>query len=239
MSSSLRLLACFSLIFVGVAHEAWAQPGRGGRGRGMFGQEVSTLELLMQDGIRQEIELIDDQEVQLREIGEEFGRTIRSAFEDMGDVQGPERFERIREVMQEKRKEFEEKINDVLLDHQVSRLKQLQVQARMRRGGAANALGSEQMRDALELTDEQMEEIQDVAREAEEEMRKKILEAQKEARKKILGVLTPEQRRKWEEMVGASYDFESNRFGRGRRGEEGRRERGERGRRGGRERQLD
>ena len=196
------------------ANDGFAQ----GRGRGNpFGG--SMLELLMNEDVRQEIELVDEQEQQLRELGEKFRDKMRSRFQEMRDSGD---YSRMREVMTEVGKEVEKDASDVLLDHQVARLKQLQVQSKMQRG-ASEALASDAIREKLGLTDEQLKEIQEVAKEAQEEVRKKIQQAQKEAQEKILGVLTPEQQRVWKEMIGESFSFQNrSRFG-GNRGPRGNR----------------
>lgn len=208
------------------AVDAFAQPG-GGRGRGgprgFFGGGGST-ELLMRDEVREEIMLVDDQQEQLEELQNKFRDSMRSAFQEMRENGGD--FNSMREIMEEKRKEMEDGVNDILLPHQLDRLKQLSIQSRMRRSGAQGALESDEVRDRLGLTDEQLEEIREVNREAQEELQEKIAELQLEARKKVLAVLTPEQQRTWEELTGDSFKFADRGQGRGR----GREAQGRRGR---------
>ena len=114
-------------------------------------------------------------------------------------------------------------MESILLDHQLERLKQLQLQSRLQRGSAADALASTDVREALGVTDEQLEQMRQVATEAEAELRETIRKATEEARSKVLDVLTAEQRAKWEEMTGTSFTFENRGpFGGGRGGRFGR-----------------
>ena len=45
-----------------------------------------------------------------------------------------------------------------------------------------------------------------VANQADEEMRQKIRAAVQQARERIVSVLSPQQRSKWQELVGATFD---------------------------------
>lgn len=222
-----------------LAAETFAQPGGRGRGGGFFGRGGGTTELLMRDEVREEIMLVDDQVEQLEEVQSSFRDEIRSVFTEMRE-EGGGGFDRekIMEVMQEKRAELETKVNDILLPHQLDRLKQLSVQSRMRRGGAQNALESDEARDRLGISDEQLDEIREVAEKAQEEMQEKVAKLQKEAREKVLAVLTPEQRELWKEMIGDDFTFaERNRTDRRGGEDRGRARGGDRGQRDGESRE--
>ena len=204
---------------------AFAQPFRGRGSGGPFGPGgASMFELLMNDQVRHEIELVEDQEHELRELRDKFRDKIQSAMQKIRESGGD--FTQMRTVFAEAREEIEAEISDILLDHQLDRLKQLMVQVRMQRG-ASEALASDEIREKLGLTEEQLDEIRKVATEAQEELRKKILEAQKEAQNKIIGVLTPEQQKIWKELIGEQFSFQNRRPG-----ERGGREQGERSREG-------
>ena len=193
-----------------ISTDAMAQRGRGGpfgRGGGS-----SYTELLMRDEVREEIMLVDDQQEQLDELNRSFRDEMRSEFERMRE-EGSRDWGKIREFMTAKQAEMKEEVNSILLPHQVDRLKQLSVQSRINRSGAQGALESDEVKDALGLSDEQLEEIREVAAETQAELQKKIAELQKEARKKILGVLTPEQQRTWEELTGEEFKFQQRQWG--------------------------
>ncbi len=230
MSRSYKLSILTLAVAALVSADAMAQRGgRGGGGGGPFGRGGGGgyTELLQREEVREEIMLVDDQLEQLEELNNDFRNAMRSEFEKMRE-EGSRDWTKIREFATQKQAEMKEEVDSILLPHQVSRLKQLSVQSRISRSGAQGALESDEVKDALGLTDEQLEEIRTVAEETQAELQEKIAELQKEARKKILAVLTPEQQKTWEELTGDEFKFQDRRRGgpQGRGGDRGGRARG-------------
>lgn len=202
---------------------ASAQPPGGGGGRGGFfpgmggpgGMNMGGIELLFSQQVKDEIELVGEQEDQIRELSDSMRDEMRSAFQDMRDLSDEERRDFMQKRMAEVREKVQTQLKDILLDHQLERLKQLQLQSQLQRGNTADAMGSDDIRQALGITDAQLEQMRAKATEAEEELRRKVQEAAAEARAKVMSVLTAEQRAKWEQMVGPSFEFQQGGFGRG------------------------
>ncbi len=191
---------------------------RGGGPRGFFGPGGGTgLELLYSAEVRDEIELVEEQEEQLRELGNRLRDEMRSVFGELRELPAEERRDAMMAKFEAQRERVQQELGNILLDHQMERLDQLQLQARLQRGGAADALGSTEIREKLGLTDDQLEQMRQTAAVAEQELRETIRKATEEARNKVLSVLTPDQRATWEAMTGTSFEFENNRRG-GRRG---------------------
>ena len=226
-----------SLSITGVAT---AQPGggrgdfRGGPG-GMFGGGDGVLGLLQRDEVRQEIQLVDEQQQQLDKLGDELRDEIRTEMRDMfgqmrdlDDDERRERFDEIRARMEEIRKDAESRVEKVLLPHQFERLKQIDVQARLQRQGAG-ALTSGQLAETLSLTPDQQEKLQARAEEVQREMDEQIRQLRADARNKLLEVLTAEQRAKLDALMGEQFDVPDQGFGF--RGRGGRFDRGDRGER--------
>jgi hypothetical protein len=227
--SSMSVIAVCLLAAVALAQPPGG-PGRGprggfGGGPPMMGPGGGTgLELLFSPDVREEIELVEEQEEQLRDLQNKMRDGMRSVFTEIRDLPEEERRDAMMARMQEQQESIKKEMESILLDHQLERLKQLQLQSQLQ-GGAANALASNDVREALGLTDEQLEEMRQVASEAEAELREQIRKATEEARSKVLDVLTAEQRAKWEQMTGASFNFQNRgpfggggpggRFGRG------------------------
>jgi len=190
-------------------------PG-GGLGGGMFG-------LLTNEQVQQEIDLVPAQEVDLRKLREDIRDRMRETFSRMRDASEEERrviFAEAREVG----REMEARAESILMPHQVDRVRQIMIQQQMRgRGGAGSALTSGRIADELGLTEEQIEELRKKAEEAQEEMRQKLEELRKQAEEKILSALTPEQRAKWQKMVGEPFEMQFDRRGDDRRGDDRRR----------------
>lgn len=230
----LFVLLCVGLIGLSVAD---AQEGRGrGRGRG-FGQAFGgggSLRLLFDEDVRKELEVVDEQYEKLRDLArqsmEESRDQFREMFQGLRDLSEEERrekFAEIRQKMEERTKALEEKVSKVLLPHQMDRLKQLELQSRMRRAGTAGALANNELAEKLGITEEQKERMRKAAEDAEKELQEKIAKAREEAREKILGVLTPDQQQKLKSLIGEQYEFQSRgRFGQGGPGRGGFRGRG-------------
>ena len=214
--------------------------GPGGFG-GPFGGG-GMLGLVVRDEVQQELQLVDEQRDKLMaaadELRDKAREEMRGMFEEMRDLSDEERRERFGEIRTRFEKinaDMEAELKKSLLPHQFERLKQIDLQARMQRGGTS-ALTSGEVGDALALTDEQREKLEQRAAEVREELQGQIRQLQADARKKVLDVLTSEQRAKLEKLMGAQFNLPEPDFGgfRGRFGRGGRDGDGDRGRPGGR-----
>jgi hypothetical protein len=182
------------------------------------------LGLVMRDEVQQELQLVAEQLEKVQtladEAREQIGSEMRDMFRQMRDLDEEERRARFGEIqarMQELNGELEGKIKKVLLPHQFERLKQIEVQARIQRGGA-EALTSGELAEALNLTDQQRERLEARAAEVQQELQDKIAQLQLEARNKMLDVLTAEQRAKLDSLMGDAFavrDEAPGGFGRG------------------------
>lgn len=106
------------------------------------------------------------------------------------------------------RSEMESAASEVLLPHQVKLLNQERLLSRMK-GGIVAALGSNDIRDELNLTDAQIEkmkalekELHSAAKKLREEMEKQIADLKKKGEDKILTVLSSDQRSRLKELMG-------------------------------------
>jgi Spy/CpxP family protein refolding chaperone len=208
----------------------FAQPPGGGRGGpGFFFGGGGLTALVGREDVQQEIQLVDEQRDKVMDIAdqarEEMRDEMRGMFEEMRDLSDEERrarFGDIRAKMEEMNAGVEAKLQKALLPHQLQRLKQIDLQQRMQQRGEGG-LSSRTVAEALDLTDEQREKLEQRAEEVRQELQDKIRQAQTEAREKMLDVLTPEQKAKFEELMGDTFEMQDdNRFGRGFRGRDDR-----------------
>jgi hypothetical protein len=170
------------------------------------------LDLVRRTDVRKELELLDEQVQKLDKLEQGRGERMRQTFSGLEDVPREQRFEKMRELMRKEQQQTEKDIGQILLPHQMKRLKQLEVQNRSRGGG--QALLSERTGEELGLTTEQKESLRKKAAELEEQIRKKLTEMRKQAQDEMLQLLTPAQRAKWKEMVGDPFEFQQPpRFG--------------------------
>jgi hypothetical protein len=211
--------------------------GRFGGGRGFgFGAgpgAVDMLRLAQIEKVQQEVEMQADQVTKVQALAEEQrgnrGGGRRGGFQGFQDLSDEERRERIAEFQrqaEERTKEVETKLADILLPHQFARVKQIQLQVQ-----GANALQNSEVAAKLELTDAQKADIERISRENTQSMfeqmgelrgqdnfREKVDELRKEGEKKVLAVLNATQQQQFEEMKGAAFELPPDALGGGRRG---------------------
>ena len=195
--------------------------GRPGGGGGFFSGGFGGAELLRSDEVRKELELVDEQIEKLEKLGEEMRNEMREMFSGMRDLSQEERqakFTELRETMRKKGEELSEKVDQVLLPHQRDRLNQIRLQSQLRRSGTSGALTNDRISETLGLSDEQKAKLREVQEKVDRELREKIEKLRDEGRNEILGILTPEQRAKWDEMMGDRFELNSDRGFRGRGG---------------------
>lgn len=215
---------------VAIGSTAFAQPGRGG-----FGGFDSSLMLLMNQDVVKELELVPEQQEKLRALGEKARDDMRDMFSglrDLNEEERRERFAEMREKMAEVQESLKEEVDEILLPQQRDRLAQIHFQSQNRRRGTTGALTSDAVVDALDISEEQLEEMQKKADEVREELEEKIAKAREEAKDDILSVLTPAQRKKYDELMGEPFEFQQRGF-QGFQGRGG----GDRGNRGGGDRE--
>lgn len=230
--NSILITASVALLMLGLVPQANAQL-RTGR------NQSSELTLLGNAKIQEELELVDDQIEEIKEIESEVTNSMRDLFvsrrEEMSNASNEERKEMWSEMQKEMREQYTKvkpKIESVLLPNQVQRLAEIKMQATLRRsGGLTSERGGQALKEQLGISDEQMEAMKEKASKARETLTAKIAKLRKEAEAEVLSVLDSEQRTKYDEMMGEAFDVDSL-FQRGGRG--GQRGRGAQGGRGGR-----
>jgi Spy/CpxP family protein refolding chaperone len=200
--------------------------GQGGGFRGGFGGGGGVLGLLYRDDVRQDLQLVGEQQEKVDaltdEIRTELQEEMREMFRGMQDLSDDERqqqFEKIGERMAEVNADAEKRLKKVLLPHQFDRLKQIDVQMRVQQGTAA--LTSGELAETLDLTNAQRERLEERAAEVERELQEKISQLRIEARNKLLDVLTAQQRAKLETLMGDDFVATDSGPGFGRRGGRG------------------
>ena len=218
--------AIVALMMFGFVSQADAQRGGGGRGGDRGGRDQSNeLSLLANEKVQEELELVDDQIDEIEELSNEMRQSMRDMFSDrrdeMRDASDEERREMWSEMQVEMKKQYADlspKIEAVLLPAQVQRLAEIKMQATVRRsGGLTSERGGQALKDQLGLSDEQLEAMKEKAAEVSKTLEAKIAKLRKQAESQVLSVLDPEQRAKYVELMGESYDVDSL-FQRGGRG---------------------
>jgi Spy/CpxP family protein refolding chaperone len=218
IKSIVQVVAVAALV-VTTASSALAQPGGGGRGgfgRGGFGMfgggGGNELMLLLNDDIREELGLVDDQIEKLRAISDKQREEMRSMFQGaFGGGQGggteeerQKRFEEMRTKLQDRMAEIQKDVDGILLPHQSKRIKQIGRQMRLR--GMTGSINNDVLAEELKLTEEQKEKLREKAVDVQKKLNEKLAKLRKEAEDDLLSVLSVEQRVEYKELVGEPFD---------------------------------
>ncbi|MBC8351981.1 MAG: hypothetical protein H8E66_08320 [Planctomycetes bacterium] len=185
--------------------------GRGNistRGKGL---SRLLLRIVRDPRIQKELEVLDDQHAQLSALYAANRRAERNILSTrsreqveatprgLGEIGPPE------EELEALRKQFDMKVGEILLPHQVKRLRQLDFQLRVAREAVIPLL-SETAATAIGLTEEKQQQLQDAyVRESEiflQERDRVFYEALDE----LLATLSPEQQKRYHLLVGKRFD---------------------------------
>lgn len=133
---------------------------------------------------------------------------MQKSFQE-GDMKGGQELSK---QYQDKNREFMEgymdKVKEVLLPHQINRLKQI---ARQQQTKLMNQFNDEfgvavSLADELGLTAQEKNRLIDTVKKAREEYYETVNAAKKKAKDQIFGVLTTEQKEKMQELIGDDWD---------------------------------
>jgi hypothetical protein len=183
--------------------------------------------LLSQKSVQEDLKLSDEQVTQV----EELAAKQRESLSGLRDASREERMKKFAES----REQGQKAVDTILNDEQRTRLKQITLQI----AGPA-AFGSPEVADKLGISDEQQKSIEEIQSANREEMRslfqdadgdraaafRKMQAARQATEEKLKGVLTDEQKTKWDELVGKKFEGQlqvpgGRGFGGGRRGNRG------------------
>lgn len=229
---SLALVAVVAAGAIAQDNEGGRRPGRGGgpggpgggRPGGFGGGGDPVIGLLMVEKVREEIELMPDQEEALTKLrdSEPQGAPPNLDFRSMSEEERTKAFAEMQERRKKRETEMREKLEEVLLPEQLERLEQISIQSRGPRALEDPAIAAK-----LNFTDEQKTKMEDVRSKSGERMRAlfssgdrdKMREGfeklRKESEEEVLAVLTADQRKQFEEMKGKPFELPEGSFGRG------------------------
>jgi Spy/CpxP family protein refolding chaperone len=150
---------------------------------------------LRTENVQKELELTDEQKEKLIAIGQKYYAETRQDWAGFAGMSAEERKEKYAEIRQKNLKRMQEvrkQVEEVLSADQLERLKQVNLRTR----GAA-ALSNPKILDELGITEAQRNKLRQIR----EQLQERIRKLQQETLEKTLEVLTPEQRKKLEELT--------------------------------------
>ncbi len=154
--------------------------------------------MLRMESVQKELELTPEQIEKLKELGKKYYEDVRADQEVWKNWQQMSQEERSAKAAEQREKyvkrteDLRQRVEKVLLAHQVKALKEINLRA-----AGPFALTNPRTLENLGVSDEQKQKLQDIRQKMFEELQ----EVQKKAFQEALEVLSPEQREKLKEQV--------------------------------------
>lgn len=192
----------------------------GGEGMMMPGM-MDQFGLLSQQSIQEELDFVGEQREQYKRLQKDYNDRIREKMEAMNKGGfAPEKAQSLGEEIRAMKEQQARDIEELLLPHQVNRLKQIQTQNKMKALGL-NAFNDKKLAEELGMTEEQLEQLKEKAKELSAELQKKIKGLREETQETLLKELTKEQQEKLKELTGDKFEMPAPKPLEFRRGREG------------------
>ena len=183
---------------------------------GMSGMGAPDIFGLAQNrGVQKEIELVDEQVAQLKEINSDFSKRIQDQMKSLRNNDGNfdlAKAKGLSEMIQNLNKEKNARMQDVFLPHQFDRLRQISLQTQMKRSGESSMLSNKDVIEALGLTEEQQKNLKKKAKELKTELDAEVKKLKEKVRDELFEELTRDQRKKLTEMLGNDYELKTPNF---------------------------
>ncbi len=168
--------------------------------------------MLRQTQYQSELDLSDEQIADIQAVQQDIQRQTSEMFRKNAELggDGGQLLGAAQAALSEK---ANEKINEILLPHQIKRLSQIRVQAQIRSRGA-NGLLDDDLFGSLRLTEEQKAKLAEKNREAQRDLQEQIRKLTERSRNNVLkSVLKPDQLEKLEKLTGDKYKAPARTFG--------------------------
>jgi hypothetical protein len=166
---------------------------------GMPGDDLGMLAIAQ---LQEDLELIDDQKAKLDSLRADLKEKRRTLYGDLKSVDPVKLGPMLKSSESLLLEDVNSRLTEILLPHQIERLKQLRLQMQMRNQGVGSLMGQE-LSNALGLSDEQKKKLAEKQKEAEKKLREKIEEIRRQLQQEILtDVLTPTQRGQLTRLIG-------------------------------------
>ena len=163
--------------------------------------------MLGNPSVQKDLELVGDQLKEVQDMQATFAQQMK---DQIGDITkgglSQDRLKELPALMAKLKAQQREKMESMLLPHQIDRLRQVALQTHMKQAGTAGALASKQVAEALGISEEQIEKMKARSKEINAKLAKDMEELKEKAKEELLGELTPDQRKKLNGLTGDKYE---------------------------------
>ncbi len=167
--------------------------------------------MLGNPSVQKDLELVGDQLKEVQDMQATFAQQMK---DQLGDITkgglSKDRLKELPALMEKLKAQQREKMESMLLPHQVERLKQVAFQTHMKQAGTAGALASKKVAEALGISEEQIKKMKKRSKEINERLAKDMAELKEKAKDELLNELTPDQRKKLTGLTGDKFVPQDN-----------------------------
>ena len=163
--------------------------------------------MLSNPSVQKDLELVGDQLQQVQDLQAEFAQQMK---DQIGDISkgglNKDRLKDLPAMMQKLRDNQRERMEGMLLPHQIARLQQVALQTHMKQAGTAGALTNSKVAEELGITSEQIERLKKRSKEINEQLAKDTAALKEKAKEELLKELSSDQQAKLKELTGDRYE---------------------------------
>ena len=169
---------------------------------GEYNTERSTAGMLADEEVRLDLEMVDDQYQELKELNAQIQQRMAEQIRnlDLTDT------ENLASRLNELREQAQRELNSLLLPHQIDRLRQIRLQNQLRHRNLIDVLCSHPLKSLLHISDSQARELRKDEKQIQEELEREIAKLREQARDRLLSRLKAGQRSELKEMLGESFE---------------------------------
>lgn len=174
-----------------------------------YGNPNGNLNHLNDPSVMKDLELVEEQISKIGEIRSDYNKQRQEMWTELAKVRkakDKQRMKAVQESVADLPTKQNEAMSDVLLPHQLDRIKQVSRQIQMQNmGGASSAFQHGQLAKELEITDEQKKKLAEIQKQMNEDIVAKSNEIRAAAKKRALDQLTAQQKSKFQELTGEEF----------------------------------
>ena len=159
----------------------------------------SLWDLISNPSVQADLELVDDQQEQIELLKLQMIRESKQLF---NETQGAQDYKQFAKKIGVIKRQYAERLEEVLLPLQIDRMKQIALQMHLKNSGMANAISSSVVAEVLELTDQQVAKLKEKSLLLKKQLAADIEKLKAKRDQTLLNELTPQQRTKLSELQG-------------------------------------
>ena len=172
-----------------------------------MGHSANNFSMLNNPSVQQDLQLVDEQIDQIKQINKDFASKIKEQMGSMKDENGNYDFQvgaNLGELIRDLQQQQQDQIASILLPNQQKRLEQVARQIQMKRMGTAKAITGKLAKE-LGITAEQKKNLRAKSKELKKELEEKMAELRAKAKQQLLEELTTEQKERLTDLLGEDF----------------------------------